>query len=86
MKIRDKVKRMTIKQIRSRIKHLEKHLDFLSEVEIIVLNSELNLRGAHVIWFWKTRGNDHKTSQHNNCNHCCALLLSDWLILKNKSK
>ena len=49
MKIRDKVKRMTIKQIRSRIKHLEKHLDFLSEVEIIVLNSELNLRGAHVI-------------------------------------
>lgn len=45
---REQVKKMTIKQIRSRIKHLKKHLDFLSKMEIIVLNSELNMRGEYV--------------------------------------
>jgi len=45
---REQVKKMTIKQIRSRIKHLQKHLDFLSEMEIIVLMSELNIRGQYV--------------------------------------
>jgi hypothetical protein len=48
MKIRAKIQKMTTKKIRSRIKHLQKHLDFLSEMEIIVLNSELNIRGEYV--------------------------------------
>jgi len=48
MKIRDKVKKMTIKQIRSRISQLKQSKALLPQAEIIVLMSELNTRGEYV--------------------------------------
>lgn len=48
MKIRDKVKKMTIKQIRLRIRLLKQSKALLPQTEIIVLMSELNKRGEYV--------------------------------------